>query len=201
MNQALAQFADPSRAGDAQRARLRLVRPALTIHAGEREHLTADAAHASLIAPSIRSTDDIDEFRAWMSVSGDRVQAGLDPIPSAFLPERPWTRGADFTAEELTPAEAVDLERAAKVYVFGCRELVAGFRAAIIRRYAPFSAALYRAERIEVQAGGELVVDGLPALVEIDELIVEAGGTVTLMTPFRLRADHLRAGQAREGGS
>jgi hypothetical protein len=201
MNQALARSEERSRVDRAHRPTLRLARPALTIHAGERKRFTTDPAHPSLIAPSIRSTGDVDQFRAWMSVSGDRFQAGLDPIPSVFLPERPWARGADFTLQELTPAELVDLERAARIYVFGHRDLVADFRAAIVRRYAPFKAALYRAERVEVQAGGELVVEGLPALMEVDELIVEDGGSVTMLTPFRLWTDHLRAGNTRKGGS
>src|SRR4051794_17355920 len=136
MNRALAPRMDRPPAVIAQRPALRIARPALTIHAGERERLTTDPGHASLIAPSIRSTDDVDEFRAWMSVSGDRFQAGLDPIPAAFPPARPWARGTDFTAEDLTMAEAVDLERAARMYVFGHRPLVAGFRDAIVRRYA-----------------------------------------------------------------
>lgn len=201
MNHALAPLVDSSWAGGAHLPTLQLARPALTIHAGERERLTTDPAHASLIAPSIRSTGDVDEFRAWMSVRGSRFQAGLDPLPSVFLPAHPWTRGADFAVEELTPAETLDLARAARIYVFGHRSLVAGFRDAIVRRYAPFRAASYRAERIDVHAGGELVVEGLPALLDIDELAVEDGGTVTLLTPFRLRTDHLRAGATREGGS
>lgn len=158
----------------------------LVVPSGAAALITTDPDQPSLATGDIRFTGDVDEFRDWFAVPGDRFQAGLDPIPAEHLPERAWTKGSDFAPSDLTAAELEDLRRAATCYLFGHTPLVSAFRQAIEQYYAPFAAAFYQAGRIEVEAGASLTIRGYPAVVDIVELVVHEGGQLFITTPTRL---------------
>jgi hypothetical protein len=160
----------------------------IVVPAGTSAQITTAPGQQSLVAGDIRFTSDVDEFRDWFAVAGDRFQAGLDPIPPEHLPAGPWTRGSTFAPDELTVEELEALRRAASCYLFGRTALVSEYRDAIEQYYAPFGAAFYRAGRIEVERGASLSVRGYPAVVDIDELVVRQGGQVFIHTPARLAA-------------
>jgi hypothetical protein len=174
-------------------ATLRIALPTIVVEAGQHAIITSQDDETSLLRPSIRWTENVDEFRDWMSVRGDGFQDGRAAIPHHHLPRSPWLRGATFEREELTLEELEDVKRAAAVYIFGRRQLVADFRTAIEREYAPFAAAFYRAQRIEIEPDAVLTVAGYPAVLELDELTIRRGGNLTLLTPFRLAARVLNA--------
>lgn len=135
-------------------------------------------------------TDDVDEFKSWIGLADDLIRSGVS-MPPAQFPQGPYSDRLAGPLEGLTDAEWKDVQLATNYYLFGQSSLVAAYKPAIVRHYAPFEAALYAAERIEIMAGGALTITGYPAILIVKDLIIHEGGKIQAYAATRMTADNL----------
>ena len=146
------------------------------------------------VAPLERllTTEDLDQFKAWVGVADELIAAGTFLAPPAEqAPAGPCSARHLDPALEPGSAEWRDLELAALQYLFGDSRTVEGYAGAVARHLAPFAAALYAAERIEIPAGATLVLAGYPSVLVVKELVIHAGGALKLLCPARVLVESL----------
>lgn len=165
-------------------------RDTLVVRSGAALHLTTRAGLQSTIAPHLQQLDNLDTFKAWIGVQDERFECGAVPMPTD-LPSGPWTGGADFDVDGLSAQQRTDIGLAARCYLFGYSRLVATYRDAITRVYAPFTVAAYMIRHLTIEPGAELTVSGAPALLLFDQIDLYRGGRMVFHDPFSMCVRHL----------
>ncbi|HTB12174.1 MAG TPA: hypothetical protein VK752_11410 [Bryobacteraceae bacterium] len=153
----------------------------VTIASGHKAYLHSDPAAASLIRPVILRTQSLDEFKSWMSVP-DEVHRTHPAEMEWEIPSKPWN-GRLIQKQDLDSEERTALDLAYYAYVFGDSRRVESYREILENCFAPFEAAVYKASRVRIEAHGDLIVQGCAAILEFDDLIINAGGRLILNTP------------------
>lgn len=149
----------------------------LTVPTGTTAYLSSDPDLGSALAPRSLRTGSIDEFKSWMSLD-DESHARTPERMRWEPPAAPWSGREVSDAEALSDPEREQVERAYWAYVYGDSHLVKSYRQVLERCYAPFEAALYTASRVSVEPDASLIVTGAPAILLLEDLIIEAGGSL-----------------------
>jgi hypothetical protein len=153
--------------------------------------LSTTSGAESKLTPHICSTNQFDQFKAWIGFSDEDFEKGILPTPE--LPSSPWQHQTVPAATALTPLEKQNIQVAGFAYLFGHSSQVESYKTAIETLHAPFEAVVYAIERVSIAAGGCLVVQGdRPAIILINELEIIEGGHITLHSPTTLTVQLLK---------
>ncbi|MDN3055401.1 hypothetical protein PH213_12800 [Streptomyces sp. SRF1] len=173
-------------------ARLRLlgvpndsVADVLEVPADSAAYLTTDS-RATLAAGRLLVTGDLNQYKQWIGRPDDECA----DVPLE-LPE-PWTAGTGRDCRDLTAAEQRALEIAGNAYLFGDSRRVTEYRPVLESYRAPFMASVYAARRVHILPGATLVVDGQPAILLFEDVVLHDGGRLITHTPTNAVFGRLR---------
>lgn len=164
-----------------------------TVKAGSQVILSTTLDSANSYLPCFRHTNQLEQFKAWIGMPDALFQEG-SLVFDRELPSEPWSSRHLTSATELTPREQEDLQKAGYAYLFGNSQLplVASYQSILEKLHAPFAVAVWAIEKIRVEAGSSLVVQGkLPAALILGELEIVAGGNIQLCAPTHLMVQKL----------
>lgn len=166
--------------------------PLLEVGGGTKALLTTDPSGVSALEPRRIETDCIEEYKAWIGVDNETYRQGGASAHRWELPRRPWIGPSAGDPAELAVDELDDVQKALAAYLFADSAEVASYRRVLERLYAPFRAAIYAARAVRIEAGAQLTVVGLPAVLVFQQLDIVAGGQLRLMTVANARIGRLR---------
>ncbi len=120
-------------------------------------------------------TPSLPTYKRWIGVP-DQACSSTAPQPPAGPPDASG------------PAA---LLQAARAFVFGDSVAASAWKRPIEERLGPFPLLVVRASRLEIEAGATLVVTGTPTALAVDEVLLHAGGRITLHVPGHLEFGRL----------
>lgn len=141
--------------------------------------------------PCLRITKNLNQFKVWIgmpnSLFEEEVFSFTKELPSnSCIPES----FADKSSFSL--AEEKDIQRASYAYLFGNSKLVDGYKEIIEKFYAPFEVAVCAIEKIVIESGGSLIIQGSrPALLILRELEILQGGNIKIYAPTNMTVQKL----------
>jgi hypothetical protein len=145
--------------------------------------LSSDTADASAVTPLMLTTSDVDLFKRWIGVPDESCRAHEATHRYWPLPTRQWSGRKVSSRLDFTAEEAVDIERAGRVYLFGDSALVRDYRDVIGLYHGTFEAAIYAMNELSVMPGARLSVVGAPAVLLCSKFDLHAPGQLVLHTP------------------
>lgn len=140
---------------------------------------------ASAIAPHVVTTWSLAELKSWIGVPDAGIDPATFPVDLAQVPDGAWNGRRVRGLRDLTPAERENVERAANLYVFGYSPWAESYREVVEICHAPFRAQVYPIRSLSVGPGARLVIAGEPAVLLVDDLVLEGGGQLALYTVCR----------------
>ena len=155
-------------------------------------HLELSTERPSALEPQLRVTPSLEQYKQWIGRQ-DRAEHDLGAAPAPLRTEL-----AD-DLQSLDADQLADLERAGQIYLFGDSRQVASYRRSLERLRGPFRAALYAARRVVIEVGARLSVSGDPAILLIEELVLQGSGQLVTTTPTHATFAHLEKLDAPSG--
>lgn len=152
--------------------------------------LVLDGTPSTPLFRQIVRTDDSLQFKSWIGISNSLIRSN-QYLPPAEFPQTA-ARRLEQAKDSLSYEELRDLQRAYNYYFFGNSDLVEDYSAALRIHYAPFEAALYGGELVEILPQASIEVRERPAILLFRELVIHDGGSLKLFTPCRVNAEVLR---------
>jgi hypothetical protein len=147
----------------------------IVVGTGTEAYLTT-GERAAAMAARVLVTDDLDRYKQWIG----RPDEGCADV-RLELPD-PWEAGTSREYRQLSAAERHTIEVAGKAYLFGDSRLVPGYREVLEAYRAPFIAAVYAARHVEIAPGASLIIEGTPAVLLFEELVVHDSGRLITTT-------------------
>jgi hypothetical protein len=166
--------------------------PEVTIQPGQVLTLSDNAGSTTPVDPILRETRALDVYKSWIGVADADYPPGSPSLTHWPCPERPWNGRPISRETDLTPGEWVDVELAAKAYIFGNSRLVQSYRPAIEACCGPFRTFIYPIRRLTVMPGARLVVTGEPAILLVEDVIIHESGQIAFYAVARVEIGALR---------
>ena len=139
----------------------------------------------ALLAPVMLQTSDLAVFKSLVG------RPDHNPAKTHWdLPSRVWSGRKVASAAELSEIERQDIELAYHNYIYGDAGVVASYKSIIEQLHGQFEIAVYAAKRVTLGPGSVLEVSGAPALLLVDELIIN-GGRLQFLTACNVRVNKL----------
>ncbi|MEB3311177.1 MAG: hypothetical protein VKJ02_13185 [Snowella sp.] len=167
-------------------------RELLTVKADSQVVLSTTLDRSTSYGPCLRQTNQFDQFKAWIGMPNALFEQGVFSFTQA-LPSSPWPSNYFPESSRLTDLEKENIQKAGYAYLFGNSQLVASYKAVIEKLHAPFEVAVWAIEKIRIEAGSSLIIQGdLPAVLMVGELEIVEGGNITLYSPTNLTVQKLQ---------
>ena len=161
------------------------------VRAGSQVIFSTSLDGSNFYRPCFRQTNQFDQFKVWIGIPNEVCEQEVFSF-ARELPSKPWA--SDYLPEigELTPLEQEDIEKAGYAYLFGDSQQVASYQGIIEKLHAPFEVAVWAIEKIRVEAGSSLIIQGdFPAVLIVRELEIVAGGNIQLCAPTHMMVQKL----------
>jgi len=163
----------------------------LIVKSGSQVVISTTLALSAPFQPCLRSTNNLDQFKAWIGLPNSLFEQGVFSFTKE-LPSKPWMPKAVSDTSSLSPAEREDIQRASYAYIFGNSKLVDGYKQVIEKLHAPFEVAVCAIEKVIIEAGGSLIIQGSrPAVLIFGELEIIEGGNIKIYAPTNMTVQKL----------
>jgi len=170
--------------------------PSQSIRVLEGQRLVLDGKTGPIV-PKLVSTNSLVEYTSWIGLP-DEEAPPLAELEKYWPLPRPCAN-PDARLADLDDAELTLLDRAAWHYVFGDSRRVESYRRLIETVSAPFCAAIYATGNVEIMAGAEMIVEGIPAILLFDNVRIHSTGRLVTYTPCNARFGNLEKDAAITG--
>lgn len=163
---------------------------ALTVQSGSTIVFSTTSDAPSHLASRLCTTDRFDQFKAWVGLPDVKFEQGIFPLPEQ--PSTQWIQAKVPNAEHLTDVEKENIQTAGFAYLFGDSKRVESYQAAIETLHAPFEAVVYALDRLTIEPGGCLIVEGnRPVILLFNHLTIVQGGIIQLYCPTTMTVQQL----------
>jgi hypothetical protein len=162
------------------------------VNAGSQVILSTTLDSSISYLPCLRQTNQFDQFKGWIGMPNELFEQEMFSFTKE-LPSKPWPSNYLPEINNLTPLEQEDIQKAGYAYLFGNSQLVDSYKAVIEKLHAPFEVAVWAIEKIRIEAGSSLIIQGgLPAVLIFGELEIVAGGNIQLCAPTHMMVQTLK---------
>lgn len=166
-------------------------RELFTVKAGSQAIFSTTLDRSTSYLPCLRQTNQFDQFKAWIGMPNELFEQEVFSFPKE-LPSKPWPSNYLPEINDLTTLEQEDIQKAGYAYLFGNSQLVDSYKAVIEKLHAPFEVAVWAIEKIRIEAGSSLIIQGdLPAVLIVRKLEIVAGGNIQLCAPTHMMVQKL----------